>query len=181
MSQAWINLDAWLSAHAPEAFAALSEPAAPADIASVEREISLSMPRSLRSSYLVHNGEAEDSAGVFDSWQLLPLERVVEHWQEFVQLQEHAGLGVLGDGEFDAKSSIPVMWFESAIRYVKAEPAGSEGAFFELPRHGKPILLAASFGEFLEGLHHQLLAGELVVEPDFGFNVVPPGQGASGA
>jgi len=180
MSQTWIDLDGWLAEHAPEAFAALNDPATPTEIASAEREMGLSMPPSLHASYLVHDGEADDSAGVFDNWQFLPLERVVQHWREFAELQAHAGQGVLGDGEFDAKSSIPVMWSEGEIRYVKADSSGSEGAFYELPRYGKPVLLATSLGEFLKDLHRELLTGALVVEPDFGFNVVRPGQSASG-
>jgi hypothetical protein len=118
---------------------------------------------------------------VFDSWQLLLLERVMEHWREFVQLQEQTEPGACGEDVFDANSSIPMMWFESTIRYIKAEPGGREGAMYELPRHGKPIRLADSFGELLEGLHRQLVSGQLVVEPDFGFNVVPPDSSASDA
>lgn len=180
MSGPWNLLDGWLSEHAPDAVAALNEPATSTEIASAEREMGLSMPPSLRASYVVHNGESDDSAGVFDNWQILPLERVVEHWKEFAELQEHVGQGVLGEGEFDAKSSIPVMWFEGEIRYVRVDASDREGALYELPRHGRPVLPGASFGEFLEGIYSELLAGALVVEPDFGFNVVRPGQSASG-
>ncbi|WP_082611128.1 SMI1/KNR4 family protein [Lysobacter sp. Root916] len=170
MSFVWKQLDEWLSSNAPEAYLSLNPPATEGQIAAAEERMGLSFPASLRGTYLAHDGESDDSAGLFNSWMLLPLLRVVEHWEEFVQLEEDDP-GGWGDGDFSAKTSIPVMWFEGEIRYVTTS-GPTAGAVYELPRHGKPVLLAPSFDCFLENTYRQCVDGSLIVEPDFGYNLV---------
>jgi hypothetical protein len=181
MNTSWQKLDAWLRANAPEAFPSLNGPATEQEIVATEAAISLPFPPTLRSSYLAHDGEAVDSNGLFECWQLLPLSRVREHWEEFVQLEREYGNRQFGDGKFSAVSSIPVMWFESEIRYIQVAPGETEGALFELPRHGPPLRLADNWEAYLQEQLRRLNVGELVVDPDFGFNLLRAGNSASGA
>ncbi len=177
----WQHLDDWLSKHAPDAFPSLNPPATPEAIAQVERHIGLAFPPSLRASFLAHDGEAEDSAGLFDYWQLLPLNRVVEQWDEHALIEAEYGSARFGDGEFSTKRAIPVMWFEGEICYVEGSKESVEGVMFELLRHGKPRRIAETFGAFLGEQYRRLVSGELIVEPDFGYNLVPKGRSISGA
>jgi hypothetical protein len=181
METTWQKLDMWLRANAPEAFPSLNGPATEGEIAAIEEATSLTFPPSLRASYLAHDGEAADSNGLFECWQLLPLSRVREHWEEFVQLAREYGNRHLGDGKFMALSSIPVMWFESEIRYIQVTPGEAEGALFELPRHGPPLRLADNWEAYLQEQMRRINLGELVVDPDFGFNLLRAGDSTSGA
>jgi len=180
MKGVWKQLDAWLKEHGPDVVPHLNPPASPDAIAAVERKIGLVFPESLRSSYLVHNGETEDSPGVFCYWNWLSLDRVVEQWEEHVQLQQEYGMDHFGDGQFNAKQSIPVLWFESTIRYLAVTAAGGEPPLLELPRHGTPVVVAPSLDEYVRSIQSGLLIGTYVIEPDFGFNIVPEGLNASG-
>src|ERR1043165_2544505 len=126
MQEVWNQLDAWLLQHGPDVVPHLNPPASPADIAAVERRIGLVFPESLRSSYLAHNGETADSPGVFCHWSWLSLDRVVAHWEEHVQLQQAYGADHFGGGQFNAKQSIPVLWFESSIRYLAVIQDGAD-------------------------------------------------------
>ena len=104
-----------------------------------------------------------------------------EHWEEFVQLEQEYGNRHFGDGKFSVVSSIPVMWFESEIRYIQVTPGETEGALFELPRHGPPLRLADNWEAYLQEQMRRLNSGELVVDPDFGFNLLRAGDSTSGA
>jgi cell wall assembly regulator SMI1 len=180
MKEIWEQLDTWLQTYGPDVVPHLNPAATPADIAAAERETGIAFPHSLRSSYLVHNGETEDSPGVFDYWNWLSLDRVVEQWHEHVGIQQDYGVDHFGEGQFIATQSIPVLWLESSIRYLAVSNAGGEPPLLELPRHGVPMVVAASFGEYIKSVHAGLVAGSYVVEPDFGYNIVRAGRCASG-
>jgi len=181
MSKSWQKLDAWLRAHGPGAFASLKGPASAQEIAVTEATIGIAFPASLRESFLAHDGEVADSSGLFEYWQLLPLDRVKEHWDEFLQLEREYGNRHFGSGEFDAASAIPVMWSNGEIRYLRVTPDNAEAPLYELPRHGPPVRLADSWEAYLQEQVRRIDAGELVVEPDFGLNLVEAGTSASGA
>lgn len=181
MLDVWEKLDQWLAENAPEAVVALNPPASEEAVSAAEAQINLTFPPSLKALYLVHDGEAGDSVGLFAWWRLLPLFEVIDIWKEFLLIAQQSGAGVLGEGAFDAKRSIPVMWFEGEIRYVEVTDGLVEGPLLELPRHGQPKLIALSLTHFFENQFEMLTNGTLVVEPDFGFSVVPVGISGSGA
>jgi hypothetical protein len=180
MNEIWQQFDTWLQTHGPDVMPHLNPPATPSDITAAERKIGVTFPDSLRSSYLAHNGETEDSPGVFDYWSWLSLDRVVEQWQEHVRIQQKYGINHFGEGNFIAAQSIPVLWFESSIRYLAVSDAGGEPPLLELPRHGVPIVVTPSFGEYIKSIYSGLVEGSYVVEPDFGYNIVRAGSSASG-
>lgn len=181
MLDVWKKLDQWLAENAPEAFAALNQPASEAAVSAAEAQINLTFPPSLKAFFLEHDGEARDSAGLFIWWRLLPLCEVVDIWEEFLLIEQQSEVGILGSGAFDAKRSIPVMWFEGQIRYVEVTDDLFEGPLLELPRHGPPKFIALSLNHFFESQFEMIINGQLVVEPDFGFSIVPVGTSVSDA
>lgn len=72
------------------------------------------------------------------------------------------------------------MWCEGEIRYIEIADGMLEGPLLELSRHGPPKLIAPSLAHFLNNQFTMLTDGRLVVEEDFGFNLVPVGASASG-
>src|SRR6516164_9627411 len=71
-------IEAWLQEHAKPLLDLLNAPASPADIASFEADTGLVLPPEARCLYSIHDGETDDSDGIFGCLRWLPLRVVAE-------------------------------------------------------------------------------------------------------
>jgi hypothetical protein len=78
MEGALARLKAWLVVNASPLCELLNPPATDADIAAFEARTSLTVPAELRCLYAIHNGEADQSDGIFGCQRWLPLKVVAE-------------------------------------------------------------------------------------------------------
>ncbi len=77
----WRTIDAWLQSHAPDVFAGLNPPASQQQIIHAEATLGIKFPTEVLSTFRIHNGQRYDSPWLFEGWEFLSLERVVDEWQ----------------------------------------------------------------------------------------------------
>lgn len=82
MQEIWSRIEAWLTAHAPDALDLLLPGADDDDIQEIEAEIGYRLPEDFRASLRIHNGTLDLFA---DNWGLLHLDAIL--WQQQVQLK----------------------------------------------------------------------------------------------
>lgn len=78
METAIARLKAWLAANAPQLLRLLNPAASAATIAAFEARTSLTLPPDARKLYMIHDGEANESDGIFGYQRWLPLAVVAE-------------------------------------------------------------------------------------------------------
>jgi len=161
MEQVWTRLRAWLVGNTSELGALLNPPATHAQIEHAEAAMGLRFPPSLRLSYLCHDGESPDSAGLFELWRFLPLDEVVEWWNELRDCRT-------GDpGDFDTTSCIPVLWSEGDVCYVRTSPSDAETPLIAWSHDGPAEQLGAdSFGAFITQFADAVERAEYVEDED---------------
>jgi len=116
----WTRIEDWLKANAPNALAAIDEPASDEQIRAAEIAMNVSLPDEVRNSYRRHDGQSERGGTIAPPWALLSLEYVVSKWRKQNQLLEA--------GDFDGADA-------NAIGPVRADwwnpkwiPFASDGA-----------------------------------------------------
>ncbi|OLL22877.1 Cell wall biosynthesis/cell cycle regulator smi1 [Neolecta irregularis DAH-3] len=125
----WRRIDRWAEENYPELWDQLSYPATQADVDDLERELDCTLPRDVRESFLVHDGQERGGGptGIFFGIPLLDCEEVIEEWNiwKFVAAEEAKSLkrgkrqSIIGDQSQQRQSSVP----EAAVRRVYAHPA----------------------------------------------------------
>ena len=125
-------------------------------------------PPSVRNSFLIHNGESEESDGLFDLWKFLSLQEVKMWWDEMRLIKETEG-----SGGFDITSMIPVMFREGDLRYVDRSESDSESPLVEW-NHEAPTrdIRADSFLAFLNKFLLDFRGGAMIAEPEFDLRAI---------
>lgn len=86
MDALWARIEAWLQVRAPRVFASLQAGASAGELRAAEAALGVILPDDVRASYRRHNGQAlprgQYSSGpsLIDTWDLLPLDRLVQEW-----------------------------------------------------------------------------------------------------
>lgn len=80
MKTNWHKIESWLKANAPQVYEGLNPPATPEQIEAAEAALGIKLPLEFVASYRIHNGQSSDSPWLFDAWEFLSLERIVEEW-----------------------------------------------------------------------------------------------------
>lgn len=146
-------LESWLGSNAAPLLALLNPPATEADIAAFEAGTGLILPPDARSMYLIHDGEADGSDGIFGCQRWLPL-RVVAEEIELIGSEGIVPLFRSGGGD---------------LLYVRSHnPEAPEGRLYE-GWHERPAeakVVAGNLGEFLAGFVSDLRAGRYVYRPE---------------
>lgn len=166
----WMGIDSRIAAQTPQFSQLLNPPATEAEIAAAESQIGLCFPPSVRESYRIHNGESEESDGLFEVWRFLPLSDVIVWWQEMKLIED-----TYACGDFDIGSMIPIMFMEGDLRYVDHSESGAETPLVEW-RQGDPSRdqKAASFADFLQQFLQEFCEGKLIAEPEFDLKAIVP-------
>ncbi|KAJ6608611.1 hypothetical protein B0H10DRAFT_2067372 [Mycena sp. CBHHK59/15] len=110
----WNRLRAWLAREYPELGDTLNYGILPQDLAQVEMQFGFDLPRVVRESYLVVDGQEAESAagcaeGLFFGLTLLPLEDVLEEWRFWREVDDDPSTGANGQLR-DSMQSIPPSW-----------------------------------------------------------------------
>jgi cell wall assembly regulator SMI1 len=82
----WADVEKWLKAHAPDAFAVLDKPASDKQIKSAEAAMKVTLPAEVRASYRRHNGQGNKGGAVAAPWALLSLKSMLWNWRLQKQL-----------------------------------------------------------------------------------------------
>jgi cell wall assembly regulator SMI1 len=99
MASAWERIEAWLGKNAPKILEDLRPPADAAAIAAAEREIAVTLPAAMRTTYGRHDGSEGNAPPLLGDWKLLPLAQVVKSWRSLKELAD--------DGTFQDMSGEP--------------------------------------------------------------------------
>jgi cell wall assembly regulator SMI1 len=124
----WNRIEAWFQTNLPEVIADLNPPASEDAINHAEAELAITLPESFKALYRLHNGQQQQSFGVFFGQSFLSLERMFERRGGMLAILEHEPEFAIGEDMLN--TSIP----EKAIqlRHVDsgwipfAENGGSE-------------------------------------------------------
>ena len=87
MSEHLDRIEKWLQANAPDLVGLLNPPATRDDLSAFESRHNVLLPPEVAQLYLIHNGESEESDGLFGCWKLLSLEKI----QQEIELMGHEG------------------------------------------------------------------------------------------
>ncbi len=143
----------WLDTNAPDLLKLLNPPATNDDLSAFESANDLVLPQEVRELYLIHNGESEDSDGLFGCMKLLPLESI----EEEIELMEHEGiipLFLCGGGD---------SYFVKSFDSVNPDQRIYE-CWHESPED--ETVIAASLSQFLSDFCEKLENGQFVRHPD---------------
>jgi cell wall assembly regulator SMI1 len=85
VQELWNRLEIWLGQNLPESLKNLRPPATDEDIKTAESITNLKFPEAFKASLKIHDGEYKDfePGALADSHWLLPLEVILEHWQQY--------------------------------------------------------------------------------------------------
>lgn len=82
----WTEIESWLKANAPAIYEGLNPPASAQQVADAEKALGVRFPADCVASFQIHNGQKFDSPWLFDAWELLSLERIVDEWKVWKDL-----------------------------------------------------------------------------------------------
>jgi cell wall assembly regulator SMI1 len=170
VSEAWQHVERWLAAHAPEVLARFPPGASESALAAAEERLGFPLPRELRESLGVHDGNGgafwlhEDRLGA-----LMPVSDIIITWQMLVDL--------FGNGSNDASARPPApikrrWWHRKWVPFlhpdlgdktcVDLDPAkgGRRGQVFYWSHTGGPeYVIAPSYAELFAGFVRELDEG----------------------
>lgn len=93
----WDKIESWLKLHAPATFEGLNPPATEQQIAEAEAALGIRFPAAVVESFRIHNGQSSESPWLFNGWEFLSLERIVDEWGVWK--------GLLDGGDFEGCTS----------------------------------------------------------------------------
>jgi cell wall assembly regulator SMI1 len=113
----WNRIEAWLTTNLPEVIADLNPPASDDAIAHAETILGLTLPDGFKALYRLHDGQRQDSRGVFFGQWFMSLEQMLMRYEVWKGIVIHDPVSALGaDLPF---SSMP----EGAIQLRYADTA----------------------------------------------------------
>jgi cell wall assembly regulator SMI1 len=146
-------IEAWLQANAAPLLAMLNPPATEQSLAAFETGTGLKMPPEVRRLYLIHDGEADGSDGIFGCMKMLPLSEIRK---EIELIGETGMIPICRSGGGD-------------LYYVKSfDPAHADHRlrewWHENPKESREI--AHDIDAFLADFAQELQRGQFVYRPD---------------
>lgn len=91
MEKLWQRIEEWLRQHAPHILDSLNTGASEDEIKALQSRFGASLPKELIAFYRVHNGQPQDSSGLFFGLQFLPIDEVLmnhESWSDLEYMNE---------------------------------------------------------------------------------------------
>ena len=148
------RIETWLNSNAPDLALLFNPPVTIDDITAFEQKHKLTFPPDLRQLYLIHNGEKQESDGIFGCWKLLPLAKV----EEEIELMEHVG-------------KIPFLLSKGGDSYYlkSFDEENPDLKIYEC-WHEQPdneTVTANSLIDFLNEFNEKLSNGQFVRDPDY--------------
>ena len=173
MKDVWKRLELALKRFAPDVKKSLNRPATNAKLAGLESRLGLQLPAEVRASYLLHDGQKAEHAGLLpegfadleDEYRLLPLVEILSEWEPWKELSvigEFAGNTATPDAGVRADwwnlGWVPIAsngGGDSVCIDLAPDADGTLGQVILMSHESSDrLLLARSLGELLADLAH---------------------------
>lgn len=187
----WDKLERWLAENFPTALADLNPGSSESCLQMTEEKIGVSLPESLKEVYRLHDGQKTtdlSAAGIFYGVCFLPLDQMVYHWSIWVETNEH----IDKEGWRDELDEPQVSFSPGKVRAIYSNnrwipfgliaqncylgldfdpaPDGVEGQVINFGREEEQkMVLAESFGEFLNRYVYELEQGNFLIDDNDGW------------
>jgi cell wall assembly regulator SMI1 len=92
----WNRIEAWLKTNLPEVIADLNPPASEDAINHAEEVLGIELPESFKALYRLHNGQQQQSFGVFFGQSFLSLEQMLMRYAVWKGIVIHDPVSALG-------------------------------------------------------------------------------------
>jgi len=86
MKTIWNRIEKWLDTNAKEVLRGLNPPATRDQVARAEAILGISFPQDVVDIFMIHNGQASNTAGLLDGWEFMSVERIVDEWKVWKDL-----------------------------------------------------------------------------------------------
>jgi cell wall assembly regulator SMI1 len=194
---AWKRLAKWSAQHLRQDVGPAAAPASSEAIRDFEKAIGAKLPKDVRDSYRVHNGQCAGGTGIIYGLEVVPLRESLLHWKNWVSgRRQSVRDGSAADFDEDCSSFphdyVRQVYFDSAwipLTYdsggnhiaidLNPGPKGTRGQVIVFGRDDEfHTVLALSWGQFLTDMADELEAGNFRLDtkdPDYPeFNVDDP-------
>jgi cell wall assembly regulator SMI1 len=160
MKAIWKRIHAWLDANAPAGYGNL-RPGASADAIRVaENTMGLKLPRDVKASYCIHDGQDREPGLVGgEGWMLSSLQEVVKSWRRWFRANP------------EGAHRVPIAWIGTGdYVFVNLDPESEDPGCLMIQRadSADPDPLAPSFSEWLEDFADELEDGVFAYSEDDG-------------
>jgi len=152
----WSEINSIFQQKYPVIYDNLNDPVKSETLTAMEEQIEVIFPKSIIILYTIHNGESDNSEGVFGGWKWLPLENVRTQYLSLKDMETEYPT------DYDENNSIPIFEYQGEILYV--ESGGSLDSPIYLRDHGNPVKLevAQSVNSFFTDYLSKMIAGEFI-------------------
>ena len=119
IADTWIDFEGWLERNCRELAGTLRPGASPEQIAALESERGHELPGDFKRIYRVHDGQEEESPGLFDALELLSLAGILREWKwhgEFIATRD---MDKMNSGVEAAPEITSVYWKSSWIPFAR--------------------------------------------------------------
>ena len=174
----WARIDKWLAKNLPQVSEALNPPATEEQIAQFEKVTRRQLPRDVRDSLRIHNGQRDVATGVVFGLLLLPLDRVLSDWEAVRTLEDDGA-------EYEYCTSKP----KKAVQLCQNHPgwipliadwsgshlgvdtapgvAGTTGQVINFGRsEDQHFAISLSWGDFLADMMDQFASGNVIIDTE---------------
>jgi cell wall assembly regulator SMI1 len=178
VSHSWNRLGLWLKQNLPEVIGDLNPGATNEEIATFEEHVGQSLPPDVRESYLIHNGQVGNTAGVVFGLPIISLDdalRLWRHWEEGIRQEGTSldkGCTSFPEGAIQLKYMnlgwIPLSEDGSGSHFgidLDPGPHGTMGQVIDFGREEEDkCVLARRWGHFLADVADELERGNFLIE-----------------
>jgi cell wall assembly regulator SMI1 len=160
MKAIWKRIHAWLDTNTPEGYGQLCPGARAEAIQEAENSMGLKLPRDVKASYRIHDGQ-DNEPGLIggEGWCLLSLQEMVKQWRRWSQADPR-------DAHY-----VPVAWGGTGdYVFLDLRPDAEEPGCLMVQRRDSadPDPVAPSFRFWLEHFADKLDDGEFAYSEDDG-------------
>lgn len=107
----WQRIDSWLTSNGIEAHVRLLPGAKKEDIQKIEKTVEVALPKAIKDSWQIHNGQHGLATALVPPWEILSDEGIMRFWNRMQKL--------MADGVFDETQAIAIgpvqaVWWHAA-------------------------------------------------------------------
>ncbi|MFN8256973.1 MAG: SMI1/KNR4 family protein [Bacteroidales bacterium] len=179
MKETWSKIENWLKKNADVVYKSLNDGATNEEFEELEEHINKKLPDSFKSFYRIHNGQIPMSEGLIDTEELLSIERIMEEWEVWKELDEK---GVFDDSVSNPDKGIredwwnplwiPITYDGSGNHYcldLNPDEGGKKGQIIRIWHDSdERELIAPSFEQWMNDFADDLEAGYYVYSEEWG-------------
>lgn len=160
MRAVWKRIHAWLDANAPAGYGNLRLGASADAIQAAEKIMGLKLPRDVKASYRIHDGQDMEPGLVGgEGWMLLSLQEIVKSWGHWSRANPK-------DAHF-----VPIAWNGTGdYVFLNLDPVSEDPGCLKIQRRDSadPDPLTPSFSFWLEDFADELENGTFAYSEDHG-------------